>query len=93
MRIHIGARQVQLKTFVDIAGWSGAALILGSYALISSGKLNPRSALYQWLNVAGAIGFIINSGWNGAWPSAGLNIVWLGIAIVALTRIRGRAAG
>jgi hypothetical protein len=84
---------VQLKTLVDIAGWTGAVLILGSYALISSGKLNPRSALYQWLNVAGAIGFIINSGWNGAWPSAGLNIVWLGIAIVALTRIRGRAAG
>jgi hypothetical protein len=84
---------VQLKTFVDIAGWSGAVLILGSYALISSGKLNPRSALYQWLNVAGAIGFIINSGWNGAWPSAGLNIVWLGIAVVALTRIRRRATG
>ncbi len=84
---------MQLKTLVDIAGWTGAVLILGSYALISSGKLNPRSALYQWLNVAGAIGFIINSGWNGAWPSAGLNIVWLGIAIVALTRIRGRAAG
>ncbi len=84
---------MQLKTFVDIAGWSGAVLILGSYALISSGKLNPRSALYQWLNVAGAIGFIINSGWNGAWPSAGLNIVWLGIAVVALTRIRRRATG
>jgi hypothetical protein len=77
---------LQLKTFVDIAGWSGAALILGAYGLISAGKLQPRSALYQSMNLAGAIGFIINSGWNGAWPSVGLNVVWLGIAFVAMMR-------
>ena len=77
---------MQLKTFVDIAGWSGTVLVLGSYALISSGKLQPRSALYQWMNLVGAVGLAINSGWNGAWPSAGLNIVWLGIAIFAMRR-------
>jgi hypothetical protein len=82
---------LQLKTFIDIAGWCGAVLILGSYALISSGRLLPHSGLYQWMNVAGAIGFIINSGWNGAWPSAGLNVVWLGIAVVAMTRNHRRA--
>ena len=82
---------MQLKTFVDIAGWSGAALILGAYGLISAGKLQPRSVLYQGMNVVGAIGFIINSGWNGAWPSVGLNVVWLGIALVALMRRPRRA--
>ena len=75
---------MQLKTLIDIAGWSGTVLVLGSYALISSGKLQPRSALYQGMNVAGAIGLALNSGWNGAWPSAGLNVVWLGIALAAL---------
>ena len=82
---------MQLKTFVDIAGWSGTALVLGSYALISSGKLQPRSGLYQWMNVVGAVGLAINGGWNGAWPSAGLNIVWLAIALVALRRNRRSA--
>jgi hypothetical protein len=82
---------MQLKTFVDIAGWCGTVLVLGSYALISSGKLQARSALYQGMNVVGAIGLAINSGWNGAWPSAGLNVVWLGIAILAIRRNR-RAA-
>jgi hypothetical protein len=82
---------LQLKTFVDIAGWSGTVLVLGSYALISSGKLQPRSALYQSMNVIGAIGLAINSGWNGAWPSAGLNVVWLGIAVLAMRRNRRRA--
>jgi hypothetical protein len=79
---------LQLKTFIEIAGWSGTALVLGSYALISSGKLQPRSALYQGMNVVGAIGLAINSGWNGAWPSAGLNVVWVGIAILAIRRNR-----
>ena len=82
---------MQLKTFIDIAGWCGTVLVLGSYALISSGKLQARSALYQGMNVVGAIGLAINSGWNGAWPSAGLNVVWLGIAILAIRRNR-RAA-
>lgn len=79
---------MQLKTFITIAGWSGTVLVLGSYALISSGKLQPRSALYQTMNLVGAIGLAINSGWNGAWPSAGLNVVWLGIALVAIRRNR-----
>jgi Na+/proline symporter len=59
--------------------------------LISSGKLQPRSALYQGMNLVGAVGLAINSGWNGAWPSAGLNIVWLGIAVVAMRRNSRRA--
>ena len=82
---------MQLKTFIDIAGWSGTVLVLGSYALISSGRLQPRSVLYQGMNLVGAVGLAINSGWNGAWPSAGLNVVWLGIAIVAMRRNRRRA--
>ena len=77
---------MQLKTFIDIAGWSGTVLVLGSYALISSGRLQPRSVLYQGMNLVGAVGLAINSGWNGAWPSAGLNVVWLGIAFVAMMR-------
>jgi hypothetical protein len=82
---------LQLKTFIDIAGWSGTVLVLGSYALISSGRLPPRSALYQGMNLVGAVGLAINSGWNGAWPSAGLNVVWLGIAIFAMRSNRRRA--
>ncbi|HTV95280.1 MAG TPA: hypothetical protein VME42_04740 [Steroidobacteraceae bacterium] len=82
---------MQLKTFIDVAGWSAALLILGAYALISAGRIQGRSALYQWINIIGAVGFIINSGWYGAWPSVGLNVVWLGIGVFALARNR-RAA-
>ena len=80
-----------LKTFIEFAGWLGALLILGAYGLMTAGWLQARSALYQWMNIVGAAGFIINSGWNGAWPSAWLNIVWLAIGIYGITRTRRTA--
>jgi hypothetical protein len=75
-----------LKGFVDLSGWAAALLILGSYALLSFGKIQARSPVYQFMNLIGAIGFIINCAWNGAWPSVALNVVWVGIAIYALRR-------
>ena len=79
-----------LDLLMEIAGWIGAILILLGYGLLSAGKLDAKSPAYQWLNVVGAIGFILNSAWNGAWPSAALNVIWVGIGIFALVRIFGR---
>ena len=76
---------------IEIVGWIGALLILAGYALLTSGRVTAKSPLYQWLNVVGAIGFIINGLANHALPSAGLNIVWLGIGLFALWRIAGGA--
>ena len=81
---------MSLDLFMEVVGWIGALLILAAYGLLSAGKLDAKSPAYQWLNVVGAIGFILNSGWNGAWPSAALNVVWVGIGLVALVRIFGR---
>jgi hypothetical protein len=77
---------------IEIIGWAGAALILGSYVLLSLGKLTGQSRLYQWMNVLGAAGFVANSGYNGAIPSAALNVAWMGIGLYTLWMIRRRAA-
>jgi hypothetical protein len=82
---------VYLKTFVDCCGWAGMVLILAAYALLSNGQMQARSALYQWMNVAGAAGLIVNGGWNSAWPSVTLNAIWLVIAAFALRRNRRSA--
>ena len=82
-----------MRILVETIGWVGAALILIGYALVTSGRLTARSHAYQLLNIVGAIGFIINSGWNGAIPSVALNVVWLGIGIFGLLRLRGKSAG
>jgi hypothetical protein len=77
---------VTLKTFIDLSGWTAVVLILGGYGLLSFGRISARSPVYQWMNVVGALGFVINSGWNGAWPSVALNVAWMGIAVYALRR-------
>ena len=77
-----------MKLLIEIIGWAGAATILAAYGLLSAGKLDSRSQLYQGMNIVGAAGFVINSGWNGALPSAVLNVIWIGIGIYALMRNR-----
>ena len=80
-----------MNPLIEIIGWLGAALVLSAYGLLSAHRLSSRSAAYQVLNIAGSIGLVINSGWNGAVPSAVVNVIWLGIGAHALWRNAGAA--
>ncbi|RYE03266.1 MAG: hypothetical protein EOP61_05335 [Sphingomonadales bacterium] len=72
---------------IEVIGWGGAAMILAAYILLSMGRVTGQSRLYQWMNVVGAACFVLNSGYNGAIPSAVLNVIWAGIGIYTLGRI------
>ncbi|SFR95958.1 CBU_0592 family membrane protein [Sphingomonas jatrophae] len=74
-------------TCVAVVGWAAAGMILLSYVLLTLGRVTARSASYQWLNLVGAAGFVLNSGYNGAMPSAALNVLWAGFALFGLWRI------
>lgn len=74
-----------LHIAIEVIGWAAAVLILTAYVLLSLGKLEARGYIYQWMNVVGAAGFVINSGYNGAIPSAVLNIVWAGIGLFTIS--------
>lgn len=76
-----------LELLIEIAGWIGAACVLGAYVLLSMGKLAATSPLFHLMNAVGAAGFIINTGWHEAIPSMVLNIIWLGVAAASLVRI------
>ncbi len=83
-----------LEITIEIVGWLGAGLILLAYALLTAGRLKAQSFAYQGMNVVGAAGFVVNSGWNGAIPSAALNVVWAAIGLIAILRLlraRGQA--
>jgi hypothetical protein len=77
-----------MKLAVEIIGWIGAVLILGAYALLSAGRLKGDSLSYHVMNILGAAGFVVNSGWNGALPSAAMNLVWIGIGAFAIRQQR-----
>jgi hypothetical protein len=38
--------------------------------------------------MVGAAGFVVNSGYHGAVPSAVLNVIWMGIGATALWRMK-----
>jgi hypothetical protein len=73
-----------LKDTIETVGWVAAAMMLLAYLLLTMGKITGRSNLYQWLNVLSGAGFIVNSGWNGAYPSASINVVWVAIGLYGL---------
>ena len=66
---------------IEIIGWAAAGLLLSAYVLLTIGKLSSRSRVYQWLNVLAGAGLIVNSGWNGAYPSVFINVVWMGVGL------------
>ena len=72
---------------VEVVGWAGALLILLAYILVSLGRVTGQSAAFQWMNLLGAAGFIVNGWWHHALPSATLNVVWMLFAAVALWRL------
>ena len=73
---------------IEGAGWIGAVLVLAAYALASAGRLDGKSPVFQWLNLVGAAGFVVNTAYHGAIPSMVLNIIWCGIAVFTLARRR-----
>lgn len=74
------------KTIIDILGWIGTILFLVAYALVSAKKVEADSWSYQGMNLIAGILLTINTLYLQAYPSAGLNIAWLGIAVVTLGR-------
>ena len=75
------------KILIDIIGWAGSVSVLTAYGLLSMHKLTAKSKLYQWLNIAGSLCLIINTVFYSAYPSTFVNIIWLFIAIFALSRL------
>lgn len=71
---------------VNVVGWLGMALLIGAYALVTAGRLHGTSLMFQLMNLFGGAFLMVNSAYYGAWPSAALNVVWVGIGTVGLLR-------
>ena len=71
---------------VEILGWIGSVLIVGSYALNITGRLAATSKLYVLANILGGLFFVVNTYFHQAYPSMFVNIVWVIIAIVMLSK-------
>ena len=68
---------------VDLLGWYGTLAILSAYAL-SNFDLLEKGALYQLLNLTGALGVGLVCWYRRTWQAFWLEAVWGLIALVAL---------
>jgi hypothetical protein len=75
-----------LKIIIDTIGWISSVLIVGAYFLNIRGKLTTDDTRYIWANLIGGIGFVINTFYKEAYPSATVNVIWVIIAVSALLK-------
>ena len=73
-----------MSLFLESIGWLGAALVVAAYGFVSYGLVDGRSKGYQALNIAGSLLLAVNTAWHHAWPSAAVNVIWMGIALGAV---------
>lgn len=72
---------------INIVGWLGSAAVILAYIFVSTNRIKGDSFAYQMLNLCGGAFLIVNTVYLGAYPSAFVNLVWVGIALFALARI------
>jgi hypothetical protein len=70
----------------ELAGWGGAAAILGAYLTVSMGWLKPGRG-FHITNLLGAAAFVVNGAFHQAWPSVVTNVAWFLISAIALLRM------
>ena len=81
-----------MEILLESAGWAGTVLIVTAYGLLSTGRLQARGRMYQWLNLAGALGVGVNVFHKQAWPALALQVIWAAIALVSLVAASRRSA-
>lgn len=75
-----------MAILVDVLGWVGTVLLVAAYALLTLRRIRVEGLAYQLMNLVGGVLLLINTAYHGAWPSAGLNLVWFFIGLVGVAQ-------
>ena len=68
----------------DLIGWIGTFCYILAYLLLSAKKLKAEQKSYHLLNIAGALGLIVNAIHLNDYPNIIVNIVWFVIGLISL---------
>jgi hypothetical protein len=72
---------------LQLGGWIGTTLLVGGYLLVSTGKLDGKSAAFNAINVIGAALMVVATAARGVWSSVALNTIWIVIGVRAILAI------
>ncbi len=71
----------------EIIGWIGTIAIVSAYALVSWDFVPSKGHTFQLINMFGALGLMWISYKKRLYQGVVLNIVWLGIGVVAILKL------
>ena len=77
-----------MRILIEVLGWIGSILIVGSCALNITGRLAANNKIYVVANIIGGVFFVVNTYYHQAYPSMLVNVIWVIIAIVMLSKKR-----
>ncbi len=72
---------------INLIGWLGSVAVILAYIFVSTNRMAGDSLAYQLLNLIGGVFLIVNTVYLSAYPSAFVNLIWVGVALFALARI------
>jgi hypothetical protein len=75
-------------TAIAILGWAGALVSLVTYIMVTRQRLATDTVRYQVLNMTGAALLSVSALANGALPSAVVNVIWVGIGVMAVLAMK-----
>ena len=76
-----------MEIAIEILGWVGMALVLSGYALNTFGKIDAGTPAYIWMNIIGSLFLIVNTLFHHTYPPAVLNIIWMALGLISITRL------
>jgi len=77
----------QSEKLTELFGWYGVLAILCAYGLLSFGVIDSHGIVYHLLNLTGGLGIIVDAYADRNYQPVVLNIVWIAIAVYALSKI------
>lgn len=77
---------MKLELLIEIAGWTGVVAYVLSYLLLSINVLKSNLYSFHLLNMAGALGLIVDAGYHRDSPNLAVNIIWLSIGLFVITK-------
>ena len=71
----------------ECLGWIGAVATLSAYALLSLNLISGNSVLYHLIFLTGCVGLAIVTYRHRAFQSVAVNVIFILLGLVAITRI------
>jgi uncharacterized membrane protein len=89
----MGVVNINLHLLLSLFGYLGAVLLLGSFAATSRGRMSTGSRRYHLANLVGGAALLVSCVAQAAWPSVGVNLVWMAISLLTLAQAAHVRAG